>query len=130
MNTQYIDGVISELENDLQTAKRFKAMLERRNGLPKTAPTERQKVVQTPLIKETQENRSVEYGATKQSVLKAIERCPEQYSINDIEKALKEDGVPIARSAISQVLTRMIKRNDISLFRQGVGRKPSIFKKG
>lgn len=57
----------------------------------------------------------------------AIDKCPEEYSVFDIESKLIENGTPMKRTAISQTLSRM--KDELTIKTKGAGRKPTIYMK-
>ena len=127
MTESEIQEFIRQTEKDLQVAKEFLAMWRRRNAAKPSMEPPRS--VQTPLIPDAEGGRQGIYGANKQAILKAIQKCPEEYTIYDVEKALGELGSPLARPSISQAMSRLANNKDISLLRKGGGRKPAIYRK-
>jgi hypothetical protein len=118
---------ITFTENDLRLAKEFLAMWTRRNGTGfQTSPA----MHQPPLIKDNAKTADTnEYGASKRAILAAIEKCPTDYTLYDIEKVMAEQGTPMERGAISQALNRLSKGRVIKQLRKGSGRNPAVYRK-
>ncbi len=121
-----IEEFIRETEKDLLVAKQFLAMVKRRNGtipLPSMEPVP----AQIPLIKTHPQGG--EYGANKRWLLAAIEKCPLEYTIYDIEKALVELGNPLERPVIQQAMSRFVSKGEVYVLKKGAGPKPSTYTK-
>lgn len=131
MNLAELDTHIEDLENkskeiakELAAAKNFRPFLAAREPGPATAP---QKVVQPPLIENNANGDG--YGATLKNIRSAIGRCPTEYTVYNVENALTEMHITIPRMAISQALSRLAKRGEITVKTPGTGRAASTFTK-
>lgn len=129
MNESAIQSFIRQTEGDLKLAKEFLAMWRRRSGDAPMPSMEASKAVQAPLIPSGEKIVQGEYGANKRAVLEAVEGCPTEYTIYDVEKVLAENGNPLLRPAISQALSRLSKDKHLTIHRKGGGRKPTVYRK-
>jgi hypothetical protein len=69
------------------------------------------------------------YGSTVNAIKNAIlEKCPEEFSIYDIEQALSDSRPDVSRESISQCLCRW-RGDKIQVKTPGAGRKPTIYTK-
>lgn len=133
MKTGELDELIGRLESelrqkqkDLDVAKRFRDAFPRlvspeqaeRSDAPSTAK-------QIPLVSE-----NGAYGAVTDAVRAAIERCPVEYNIYDVETALNRHSLmDVERSLLSQVLHRLTKQGELHVREHGRGRRPTKFTK-
>lgn len=115
-----IQDFISQLQDDLSTAHKFLQMWRRRTNT--TLPGEGE---QPDLISNSQTGSS----SIADQIRAAIEKCPQQYSVADVESALIADGITMKRTKISQTLSRFMEAGKIKVHEKGVGRKATIYKK-
>jgi hypothetical protein len=59
----------------------------------------------------------------------AIEQMTVEFSLRDIEKLLRREGVPIKSASISVVLTRLKRRGEITEVAGSAGPHPAVFRK-
>lgn len=131
MKLQDIDALIAKIEDDirrldaeLSTAKAFRLVLvKHEHG---------KRVIDEPMHIQRVLNGSADrsaYGATGNAIKNAIiERCPQEFSLHDIEEALSDMQLSIPRPSISQCLSRW-SGDKIQVKTPGTGRKPTIYTK-
>ena len=127
---QEIVNWVKQTERDLRTAREFLDMWHRRNAANKPPTMEPPQAVQAPLLSESRgEENGADYGATKRALLAAIAKCPEQYTVYDVEKASAEAGALLTKAQIQQGLSRLAKHKQINIVKKGAGRQPAIYRK-
>ncbi len=120
ISEKQIHDFISQLQDDLSTAHKFLQMWRRRTNT--TMPVGEG---QPELLSSLQTGTS----SIADQIRAAIEKCPQQYSVVDVESALIADGITMKRTKISQTLSRFMEAGKIKVHEKGVGRKATIYKK-
>ena len=69
------------------------------------------------------------YGAVKDSVRAAIDRCLCRYDIKDVEDALASMDAHLPRASVSQAMHRLVRKKEIFVAQAGKGGRPTIYKK-
>lgn len=115
-----IQDFISQLQDDLSTAHKFLQMWRRRMNTQ--LPGESQG--QEQLIPDSSNGESA-----SDLVRGAISKCPDQYSVLDVESALLASGIKMKRTKISQTLSRFMDAGKIFVHEKGAGRKVTIYRK-
>src|SRR5688572_23968085 len=98
ISEKQITDFIAQLRDDLATADKFLAMWRRRNQLP-----ERPKGDTFPALGT---NGDGDYGDVAKIVRDAINKCPIQYNVNDVDSAVRAAGHHLSRETIGQALNR------------------------
>lgn len=132
VNLKQLDDHITEMEitvkalnAELSAARAFRPFLAKRENEPETATAP--VPVQAALIPSTANGDG--YGAVMRNIRAAIEKCPENYTVYNIETQLSALGVSIPREAISQAMSRLAKKGEVVVHERGSGRAPSIYRK-
>lgn len=128
MTEKEIVDIIKQTEKDLHIAKEFLSVWRRRNGAPSPASLEPARAAQPPLPV-VHPAANGDYGANKKLLLRAVELCPNEYTIYDVEKALVELGSPLKRAVVQQGVSRLAKAKAISVKTKGSGPRPTIYTK-
>ena len=69
------------------------------------------------------------HGVNTMAVQWAIDRLTGDYTLQDIQALLKQEGRPLQSAEISVILSRLKTRGKIAEIRRGNGRAPAIFRK-
>ena len=72
---------------------------------------------------------NAEYSENSSAIRAAIEACPPDYTIYDIEKILATRGMKMKRETVSQSLSRFRRQGKIAVKKPGAGRAPTIYTK-
>lgn len=121
ISEEWIKKTIEELEKDLAAAIRFFDFCQR-NGLIKKPQNPNR-------TKWRSRGKMVEYGSVKLAIMRAIEACPDVYSIDDVEIKLLDGGSPLKKKSISRWLHYMHEMGEIERVYEGVGRAPSLYRR-
>lgn len=139
MKEEEIKAFIDETEADLALAKSFLAMWQRRHGAGSYVTraslqhepshdhgSNGSKSKDEP---ESDSESSEGYGAVRRLILHAIESCPNDYTIHDVKAALKTNGNDMPITSVSQAVSRLARNREITPYRPGKGRAPTIYRK-
>jgi hypothetical protein len=132
MQTAELDELITRLESeiktkqkDLEIARQFRSALPRFHAFNGQALTAPQAEKQIPLMPEERS-----YGTVSDAVRSAIERCPVNYTIRDVERIVAETSlIDLSRNVISQVLHRLTRLGELKVLEKGRGRRPTLYTK-
>ena len=70
------------------------------------------------------------YGTISDIVREGIQLCSDNYTVNDVEKALEKLGRPLPKEQIATALTRFANRTkEIEILHRGTGSRPTVYKK-
>jgi hypothetical protein len=132
MNIREIIALRDKVKNDLAVIEKF-LVIARKQGLldesglesEKPAVSTRQETLKA-IVAET----NGEYGTIGKSVLEAIKLCPGEFTVNDIDEAVRRDlKREFTRVQISTVLARLLKQTKIAVVKEKRGRNPAIYKR-
>lgn len=132
MSDAFILESIRMLEEELASAKKYLAVYRRQHGISSEEKNTNPIPPKQPssfLEGMIDSNLDSKYGHVKAEILAAIERCPMEYTVQDIEAILTNDGKSPNKTVVSQWMTRLTKTGAVNRIREGAGRSPALYSK-
>lgn len=111
-------------EEELESAKRYLAVYRRQHG-----GVEEKYQPKEDAQKKHSFTLEYHYGQVRKDILSAIDRCPDKYTVTDIEAVLATDNKSPGKTAISQWMTRLTDSGAVYRIADGSGRTPAIYSK-
>ena len=119
-----LEAEFSEQKRAIEAARTYLAYLQKSTSGPALKPEP-----VALLLPLTPKSNGTKSEKTSHAIRSAIESCPTDYTIYDIESLLSERGKSIERTTISQIVSRLVSAGTVHVKQRGRGPKPSIFTK-